>query len=131
GFVKETGKGIVILTNSSHSSDDIGFYLLDPSSELVDLKFKSDAIELPESTLSKYVGVYELSPDFKISVTREGNQLFAQATGQDRFKIYPETNTLFFLTVVEAKISFQLKEGGVEGLTLFQGGQNMPGKKIE
>lgn len=131
GFVKETGKGIVILTNSFYSSDDIGFYLLDPSSELVDLKFKSDAIELPESTLSKYVGVYELSPDFKISVTREGNQLFAQATGQDRFEIYPETNTLFFLTVVEAKISFQLKEGGVEGLTLFLGGQKMPGKKIE
>jgi serine-type D-Ala-D-Ala carboxypeptidase/endopeptidase len=36
GFVKETGKGVVLLTNSSAGSDDIGFYLLDPGSELAD-----------------------------------------------------------------------------------------------
>lgn len=37
GFVKETGKGVVLLSNSSTGSDDIGFYLLDPGSELADL----------------------------------------------------------------------------------------------
>ena len=130
GFVKETGKGVVILTNSSQNSDDIGFKLLDVSSQLRS-KFKSDAIELAESTLSKYVGVYELSPDFKISVTKEGKQLFAQATGQDRFEIYPETDSLFFITVIDAKISFQLKEGIVESFMFLQGGQKIPGKKIE
>lgn len=30
GFVKETGKGVVLLANSSAAADDIGFYLLDP-----------------------------------------------------------------------------------------------------
>ncbi len=131
GFVKETGKGVVLLTNSSQSSDDIGFNLLDPGSELADLKFKNDAFEITESTLSKYVGVYELSPEFKITITKEDTQLFGQATGQDRFELYPENDTLFFLTVVEAQISIQLKEGNVESLTLFQGGQEMIGKKIE
>jgi len=130
GFVKETGKGVVILTNSSHHSDDIGFKLLDVSSQLRS-KFKSDAIELAESTLSKYAGVYELSPDFKISVTKEGKQLFAQATGQDRFEIYPETDSLFFITVIDSKISFQLKKGIVESLTFLQRGQKILGKKIE
>ncbi|MEK6152538.1 serine hydrolase [Flavobacteriaceae bacterium 3-367] len=131
GFVKETGKGVVLLSNSSTGADDIGFYLLDPGSELADQKSKSEAVELSESTLQKYIGVYELQPEFKITITKEGAQLFGQATGQGRFEMYPESDTVFFLTVVEAKISFQLKEGNVEGLTLFQGGQEIQGKKIE
>ena len=131
GFVKEKGIGVVLLTNSSQSSDDIGFHLLDASAPLANPNFKSDAIKLAESTLSNYIGVYELSPDFKISVTKEGQQLFIQATGQDRFEIYPETESLFFLTVVEAKVSFELKDGIVESLTLLQGGQKIPGKKIK
>ncbi len=34
GFVKETDKGVVLLTNSSAGADDIGFHLLDPGSKL-------------------------------------------------------------------------------------------------
>ncbi|MEM8508607.1 MAG: serine hydrolase [Bacteroidota bacterium] len=131
GFVKETGKGVVLLTNSTVSVDDIGFYLLDSGSQLTERKFKSDAIELPESILERYIGVYELLPEFKITITKEGTQLFTQATGQGKIEIYPESDTVFFLTVVEAKISFQLKDGNVERLTLFQGGQEIAGKKIE
>ncbi|MCB0494116.1 MAG: serine hydrolase [Cyclobacteriaceae bacterium] len=131
GFVKETGKGVVLLSNSSAGADDIGFHLLDPGSKLADLKFKSDAVEIPESTLAQYVGIYEVSPEFKITVTKEGNQLFGQATGQERFGIYPENDTTFFLTVVKAKIVFQLEDDTVESLILFQGGQEILGKKIE
>lgn len=39
--------------------------------------------------------------------------------------------TVFYLTVVEAKIAFQVEDGVVESLTLFQGGKEMLGKKIE
>lgn len=131
GFVKETGKGVVVLTNSSQSSDDIGFHLLDPGAKLANPKLKSDAIELSEATLSRYEGVYALSPLFIITVTREGDQLFGQATGQNKFRMYPESDTLFYLTVVKAEISFQLEEDQVKSLTLFQNGQAMPGRKIE
>ena len=131
GFVKETGKGVVLLSNSSAGADDIGFYLLDPGSELANMKFKSDAVDIPESTLEQYVGLYELRPELKITITREGKQLFGQATGQERFDIYPENDTVFYLTVIEAKIAFHLVNDDVESLTLFQGGQEMPGKKIE
>lgn len=34
GFVKEINTGVVILTNSTESVDDIGFYMLNPSAEL-------------------------------------------------------------------------------------------------
>lgn len=129
GFVKETGKGVVVLSNSSEGADDIGFYLLDSRSELA--KFKSDAVDIPKSTLEQYVGLYELRPKFNITITKEGKQLFGQATGQERFGIYPKNDTVFYLTVVEAEISFQLEKGAVESLTLFQGGQEMLGKKID
>jgi len=131
GFVKETGRGVVLLTNSSISSDDIGFNLLDSGSALAEMQFSSEAVEVPEATLGKYVGVYELQPEFKITITKEGTQLLGQATGQEKFEIFPENDTTFFLTVVEAKITFQLNEDSVQSLTLFQGGQEILGKKIE
>ncbi len=131
GFVKETGKGVVILANSSEDPWDIGFNLLDPGSELEEPKFKNDAIDLPESTLLRYVGVYELQPGFAITITKDGKQLFGIAPGIDKFEIYPESETSFFLTVVQAEILFQLKGSIVEGLTFIQGGYEMSGPKIE
>ncbi len=89
GFVKETGEGVVVLTNSSQGSDDIGFRLLDPGSELANPRFKSDAAELADSTLAQYVGVYELEPEFTITITKEENQLYGQATGQGQFSHIP------------------------------------------
>lgn len=38
GFVKETGKGVVVLTNSNKGADDIGFRLLDPVAKLIEVK---------------------------------------------------------------------------------------------
>lgn len=99
--------------------------------DLASFTSKNDAVEVPESTLEQYLGLYELQPKFTITITKEGNQLFGQATGQGRFEIYPENDTTFFLTVVKAKITFQLKNDTVESLTLFQGGQEIKGKKIE
>ncbi len=129
GFVKETGKGVVLFTNSSEGADDIGFYLLDSGSELA--KFKSDAVNIPKSTLKKYVGLYRIRPEFNITITKKGKQLFGQATGQQRFGIFPENDTLFYLTVVDAKIAFHLEKDTVESLTLIQDGQKMQGKKVQ
>lgn len=129
GFVKETGKGVVLLTNSSEGADDIGYYLLGSGSALA--KFKSDAADIPRSILDQYVGLYELRHDLKIYVSREGKQLYGQATGQDRFGLYPENDTLFYLTVVDATITFHLKNDTVTGLTMFQGGGEMRGRKIK
>lgn len=131
GFVKETGKGVVILTNSTQGSDDIGFHLLDPGFEMAEQNPNPNVVEVADSILSSYVGVYELQPGFNISISKEAKQLFAQATGQDRFEIFPESDTLFFLKAIKAKISFQVNQGDVQSLTLIQRGQEMPGKKIE
>lgn len=132
GFVKETGKGVVILTNSTESVDDIGMHLLDSDSELKKVKPKEDAVQVPEKVLERYVGTYELSPAFRIVITREGTRLFEQATGQGKLEVFAKNDTDFFLKVVDAQITFQVREDEtVESMTLFQNGQKMIGKRLE
>mgnify|MGYP001090710905 CR=1 FL=1 len=94
-------------------------------------KFKSDAADISKDIIDQYVGLYELRPDLKINITRKGKQLFGQATGQDRFGMYPENDTVFYLTVVDARITFHLENNSIKSLTLAQDGQEMVGKKIK
>lgn len=90
------------------------------------------AVELPESILNRYVGSYELAPDFLLRVTVEGNRIFTQATGQPRVEIFPMSETEFFLTAVEAEITFTFDEkGNVTGLILHQGGMRMPAARVQ
>ena len=56
-------------------------------------------------------------------MTQAGDRYFAQATGQGKFEIFPETETDFFYKVVDAQITF-VKDatGKVTSLVLHQGG---------
>jgi hypothetical protein len=79
-----------------------------------------------------YRGKYRLAPNFEIEITTEENRIYAQATGQERFEIFPETEELFYVKVVEAKIEFIKGENNeVEELILYQNGREMPAEKIE
>ena len=89
-------------------------------------------IKVSEKTLNQYVGEYELQPGFTLTVTQEGARLFAQGTGQQKVEVYPESETKFFLKVVEAQIEFAKDASGkVSKLTLYQGGQVLDAKKIK
>src|SRR5207244_12917859 len=63
-------------------------------------------ITVSPKTLSAYAGTYELRPGFNLVVTLEGDQLTAQATGQPKFPLFAETETKFFLNVLDAQIEF-------------------------
>jgi D-alanyl-D-alanine carboxypeptidase len=77
-----------------------------------------------------YVGEYELAPGFVLTVTREGDRLMTQATGQEKVEIFPSSETEFFLKVVDAQITFVRAPGGtVDQLVLHQGGRDTPAKK--
>lgn len=133
GFDPAARRGVVVLTNMSEGHDDIGFHLLDPSRALATVtpRVQKTAIELPTEVLQRYVGEYELTPTFKITVTREDNALYGQATGQEKFRLFAESETDFFLRAVDAQVKFNKNaSGAVESLTLFQNGQSIPGRKI-
>lgn len=88
-------------------------------------------ITVDEALLEKYVGEYEIQPGFSIAFMREGNRLFTQATGQPKFEVFPESETKFFLKVVDAQVEFVAGEDGkVNKMILYQGGQKIEGKRV-
>lgn len=86
---------------------------------------------VPDDILDSYVGDYELMPGFILSISKDGKQMKAQATGQPVFDIFPKSNEVFYVKVVTAQITFNRDDqGGIESLTLLQGGQELTGKKL-
>lgn len=82
--------------------------------------------------LDGYVGSYQLAPNFTITITREGNQLFLQATGQSKFEIFPEGEKDYFLKVVDAQITFVTdRQGHATELILHQNGLDQHAKRVE
>lgn len=132
GFDSVSGVGAVVLTNSTHDTDDIGLHLINPEFPLT--LPPPRRVEVPVSTevLETYVGFYPLSPDFALTVTVENDELWVQATGQDNYQVFPESETEFFYTVVDAQLTFTTDDAGnVTGLVLHQGGRDMPAPKQE
>ena len=79
-----------------------------------------------------YVGQYQLAPNFILTITREGDALFAQATGQPKAQILPEGEREYFYKVADAQITFVTDSTGrATSLTLHQNGADMPAKRIE
>lgn len=92
---------------------------------------EKEGIALDPNVIKQYVGSYELNPNFKITITTEGNQIFAEATGQSKIEIYGEDTDAFFLKVVPAKLIFTRdSSNNVTHVTLHQGGQQMKGAKV-
>jgi len=90
------------------------------------------AIELPVEIMSRYVGDYELAPGFVLTVTLEGNKMMTQASGQGKIEIFPETETKFFLKVVDAQLDFVKDESGkYNKVILHQAGRDLQGNRVK
>jgi CubicO group peptidase (beta-lactamase class C family) len=88
-------------------------------------------IKVPNAILDTYLGRYQLSPDLFIDVSRDGERLFGQATGQPAMELFAMTETLFFTREVNAQVRFNKDADGAPQLLLSHDGRNMPGKKIK
>ena len=132
GFDPGRRVGVVVLSNTSTSVDDIGFHLLDERAPLDKPPAPHKEIALPAGTLQRFVGVYPLSPTFAITITRDGGKLFARATDQPPFELFPEAETKFFLKAVDAQIEFETDSAGnVTALVLVQNGVRQRGPRTK
>ena len=109
----------------AHQVSDI---LLAPLLQPLPAKSPPAAVEvkIDPGLMDAYVGDYQLSPMFSLSVTREGDQLMIQGSGQNKVPAYPSSNTSFFLKVVDAQLTFDRPDStrSAVGLTLHQNGDH-------
>jgi CubicO group peptidase (beta-lactamase class C family) len=141
---KVKGYGLVIMTNA-----DQGGALANELSRRIQRVYEWDSfaepaprgyrppvarteITIAESVLRSYVGEYQRSPQFSITITLEDGRLQAQPTGQSKATLFAEAQDKFFLRVADAQVSFiRASSGEVSGLVLHQGGRDQPGRKVK
>ena len=95
-------------------------------------KFRK-ALEVTAELCERYVGKYKLNDSFTFDIAYANDdktKLTVQLTGQSAIPIYAETETLWYLKVVDAKVEFTVDdEGKCTALTLHQNGIKQTAKK--
>jgi CubicO group peptidase (beta-lactamase class C family) len=121
-FVKDKS-GKIVKALMRKNGENINFSRLE---DLVEAK-------VDPASYDSMVGKYDYGQGKAImTVTREGNRLFAQLTGQPKFEIFPKSATEFFWKVVDAQVTFVKDEKGkVSKAIHHQGGLTITAPKIE
>jgi hypothetical protein len=96
-------------------------------------KLKEDSfITIDPGLLEPYTGKYKFSDNMVITITKEKDKLFAQATGQNKLEMFPVSNTEFVLKEVNARLTFIKDENGkVNKFKLRMNGSDREVPRIE
>lgn len=93
-------------------------------------KAKRKTVHLPPDSVQPLLGTYHIDESMNLAIFMQGEQVYAQATGQPAFAIFPESDKRFFYTAVEADIEFFTSESGsVDSLILTSPKGRRPGTK--
>jgi CubicO group peptidase (beta-lactamase class C family) len=128
--------GVVLLASSASGVvDGLGYGLLrrlagEPVAPLPKLEPLRATVKLAAAQLDALVGVYEASPAFAITVSRDGDGLQLQATNQPSFKLFAASDTHFFLKAPPAELDFvRAPTGGFASMVLHQNGRDLTLKR--
>ncbi len=85
------------------------------------------AVKVAQEKLDAYVGRFELQPGFVLTFKRDGEKFIGQATGQPAFNLVAESDAVFYVKEVDARVRFE----GNDKVVLLQNGQELPGKRLK
>ena len=87
-------------------------------------------ITMHEETLRQYIGTYQMTAGFTFTVSLDKDGLWVTPPGQQPSRIYPLRKNYFFSKIVDAQLMFNSDSNGkIVGVTIFQAGRAMAGKK--
>jgi CubicO group peptidase (beta-lactamase class C family) len=120
---------VVVLANQEGPASEIAGALATVAhGDTIVLPSERTEVAVSPKRLADYAGTYELTPTFSIVMTVEDGQLMTQATNQPKFPLFAESETRFFLKVVDAQVEFfKNDKGEVTHLVLHQGGREIKG----
>lgn len=88
-------------------------------------------VKISHQVFDRYVGQYQIRPNFILSVSRDGDRYLTQATGQGSVEIAALSETTFLAASVPAQLRFDSDaEGKVTQVVLMQGGREIPAKRL-
>jgi len=130
GMDMEHKRAVVVLSNSFNDPDDIGFHLMNSAYPLKESPSSKEVIAVNPAILSEYTGEYEFAPQAILTITKSGETLSAQLTGQPAFPIFAESETKFFYKVVDAQMTFGRNDANkVTHLIMTQNGLDRKAQK--
>ncbi len=136
----EKGQGAAIMINSDYGGNLMSELLRSLSTEYGWKHFRPEekaVAEISPAIYEEYAGTYQVTPSRKIKITRKEDRLFADPiyvipSGDTRCEIFPESETVFFLTEASQKITFTRDEKGkVDGLILEDRGRKMKASRLD
>jgi CubicO group peptidase (beta-lactamase class C family) len=136
GFDPKSRVGVVVLSNLSNAEGpgDIGRHLLDATYPLLKVGPPTEhrEITVDTKTFDKLIGSYQLAPGAVMTISREGDALYGQLSGQGKVQLFPEGERKFFVKVVDAQVSFDADaQGNITQMVLHQGGQNQAFQRLD
>ncbi|QYG00395.1 MULTISPECIES: serine hydrolase [Massilia] len=96
-----------------------------------DAPAEREAVKIDNAGFDARAGAYQLAPQFTITLSREGERYYAQATGQRKIEIFPASEDVFFSRDVNAELRFEKGADGAPVVVLHQNGQATPGKRLQ
>ena len=89
------------------------------------------AVAVSDKELERYVGTYNLAPNFDIKFFIESGKFYAQATHQPKFLMTASGGTKFILEAVPAEIEFLAGDGvTIDAVELLQNGRKNKARKV-
>jgi hypothetical protein len=93
--------------------------------------FDKPPVKVAPVALDRCTGRFALSPTLVITVWREGDELFSQATGQGKLSMEAESETRFRVPDAGATIDFEMgPDGRAQRLILHEGDKDEVGTRV-
>ncbi|MEL6401894.1 MAG: serine hydrolase [Cyanobacteria bacterium J06626_4] len=134
GSLPEEKTTVAVLSNVEHANPSLMAedLLAILKGQPYQLPTNEEAVTLAPEVLERYVGTYQVTPDFQVAIAVESEQLHIQGTGQPQIPLFPASETEFFARLLEFRIVFNIAaDGTVESATLLQNGQELPAPRVD
>jgi hypothetical protein len=88
--------------------------------------------EISQKALEAVTGKYEIQPGVKIDVFLESGKLMGVSPDNEKFQLYPASETEFFVDMADLLLTFNKNDKGVvESVMIHVNGQDIPARKTE
>jgi len=128
-----TGEGAVVMTNSDRGGEltnELMFAIAHEYHWPGYAPQERAVAKIDTSVYADYVGRYLAPGGVVIAISTRNRRLFAQATHEPEFELFPESATRFFALVKDNEVEFKRGSSGkVEVMEIHQGAQRFPAKR--